>query len=314
MYKTAIMNRRHLLALVGTASATALLPKVVAAAPAPAKTKYFIPSLNMSTIMGHKLGFRKELETASKGGYRHVEIWMNSLQQFLQEGNKIADARSILKDTGIEVVNCIGFAEWIVDDEARRKKGLTQLAQEMELLAAIGCKRTAAPPMGAVQEPGLSLKRAAERYRTILELGDKTGVVPQLELWGFAQNLNRLADVSYVSIESGHPSARMLLDVYHLYKGQSAMQTLPMINPNGVEIFHLNDYTNSTRPADITDADRIYPGMGVAPIREQLQLLRHPSRPLIISVELFNKEYYKQDPLVVVQTALKQTQRLIADL
>lgn len=308
------MNRRHLLALASTAAATALLPKVVQATPAPAKAKSFIPSLNMSTIMGHKLGFRKELETASMAGYRHVEIWMNSLQEFLQQGNTIADARSILKDTGIEVVNCIGFAEWIVDDAARRSKGLEQLAKEMELLAAIGCRRTAAPPMGAVQEPGLPLKAAAERYRAILELGDKTGVVPQLELWGFAQNLNRLADVSYVAIESGHPSARMLLDVYHLYKGQSAMQTLPMVHPNGVEIFHLNDYTTRIPPKDITDADRIYPGMGEAPIRQQLQLLRHPDRPLIVSVELFNKEYYKQDPLVVAQTALRQTKTLIAEV
>src|SRR5687768_17952582 len=30
--------------------------------------------------------------------------------------------------------------------------------------------------------PGLDLKRAAERYRAILELGTQTGVVPQLEM------------------------------------------------------------------------------------------------------------------------------------
>jgi sugar phosphate isomerase/epimerase len=305
------MNRRHLLALLGTAAGTSLLPRVVQAAPPPRKTKSFVPCLNMATIMGHNLGFAKELEVASKAGFRAVEIWIPTLQKYLQQGGTTADAKRMLNGLGIEVVNTIGFAEWIVDDESRRKKGVEQMAKEMELLAAIGCKRVAAPPMGAVQEGGLSLQRAAERYRTILELGEKTGVVPHLELWGFAKNLNRLADVAYVTIESGHPQARMLLDVYHLYKGGSAMDTLPVVSPRSVEIFHLNDYISTIKPADITDADRIYPGMGVAPIRQQLQLLKHPARPLILSVELFNKTYYAQDALQVAKTAFIQTSKVI---
>jgi sugar phosphate isomerase/epimerase len=268
----------------------------------------------MATIQGQNLGFVKELETASKAGFRAVEIWMPTLQKYLQGGGTLGDARRVLNSNGIEAVNCIGFAEWIVDDEARRKKGVDQLTKEMELLAAIECKRVAAPPMGAVQEPGLSLQRAAERYRTILELGDKTGVVPHLELWGFAKNLNRLADVAYVAIESGHPSARVLLDVYHLYKGGSDMDTLPFVSPYAVEIYHLNDYTGTIRPAEITDADRIYPGMGVAPIKKQLQLLRHANRPLYLSVELFNKEYYKQDVLQVAKTAFEQTRKVIGSV
>lgn len=288
-----------------------MLPRITHAEPVVRKSKSFIPCLNMATIRGHNLGFVKELETASKAGFRAVEIWMDTLQKYLQGGGTLADARRILSDNGMEVVNSIGFAEWIVDDEARRKKGVDQLAKEMELLAAIGCKRVAAPPMGAVQEAGLSLQRAAERYRTILELGDKTGVVPHLELWGFAKNLNRLADVTYVAIESGHPSARVLLDVYHLYKGGSAMETLPFVSPHAVEIFHLNDYTGTIKPAAITDADRIYPGMGIAPIKQQLQLLRHDDRPLYLSVELFNKDYYKQDALQVAKTAFEQTRKLM---
>lgn len=308
------MNRRHLLSILGTAAGTALLPRVAGAAPAPPKQKSFIPCLNMATIRGHNLGFVKELEVASKAGFGAVEIWMDSYQKYLQGGGSTSAAKQILKDLGIEVVNTIGFAEWVVDDESRRRKGLEQLQKEMELLAAIGCKRIAAPPVGATQEPGLSLQRAAERYRTILELGEKTGVVPHLELWGFSKNLHRLADVAYVAIESGHPQARILLDVYHLYKGGSAMETLPLIGAGAVEIFHLNDYNLSIKPADITDADRIYPGLGEAPIAQQLQALRHPARPLIVSVEVFNKNYYQQDALTVAKTALAQIGKVTAKI
>ena len=144
----------------------------------------------------------------------------------------------------------------------------------------------------------------AERYRAILELGDQTVVIPHLELWGFSKNLSRLSEVLFVATESGHPSARVLLDVFHLYKGGSSLDSLPLVGKPALEIFHHNDYPTNTPPATVTDADRVYPGDGVAPIRKILQTPQSPDRPLILSLEVFNKAYYAQDALKVAQTAL----------
>jgi 2-keto-myo-inositol isomerase len=297
-----LINRRHLLKVLGASLGATVLPNISLAQSA-AKAG-FTYCLNLSTIRGQKLGLVKELETASKAGFRSVEIWMDSLQTYLNQGGTLPDVRKRLGDLGLKVENAIGFAQWIVDDEATRKQGLEQLKKEMEQLAQIGCRRTAAPPMGATKEPGLDLKRAAERYRAILELGDQTGVVPQLEMWGFSQNLSRVSEVLYVAAESGHPSARLLLDVYHLYKGGSSMDSLHLVGKPGIEIFHVNDYASSTTPTAITDADRVYTGDGAAPIRRILQALRTPDKPLIISLEVFNKDYYNQDALQVAKTAL----------
>jgi sugar phosphate isomerase/epimerase len=266
----------------------------------------FTYCLNMATIRGHKLGFVKELETASKAGFRSVEIWIDSLQTYLSNGGTVADARKRLSDLGITVENCIGFAEWIVDDDEKRKKGLEQMKKEMDILAHIGCKRTAAPPMGATQTAGLDLKKAAERYRTILELGDSTGVVPNLEMWGFSKNLSRVSEVMYVALESGHRSAKVLLDVFHLYKGGSPLETLPLINPAAVEVLHVNDYAANISAATITDADRVFMGDGIAPVKQILQTLGKKDQPLIISTEVFNKNYYSQDALTVAKTALEK--------
>lgn len=85
----------------------------------------------MSTIMGHKLGFARELETAAKAGFSSVEVWVGSLQEFLKT-NSTAQARLRLKDLGLTAENAIGFAPWIVDDTAARQKGLDQMKREME--------------------------------------------------------------------------------------------------------------------------------------------------------------------------------------
>jgi sugar phosphate isomerase/epimerase len=296
------INRRNMLKALGATVAVSQLPGIAYSQPVAKKS--FVYSLNMSTIRGHKLGFAKELETASKAGFRSVEIWMDSLQTYLTSGGTISDASKMVKDQGLKIENCIGFAQWIVDDEATRAKALEQVKREMDMLATLGCKRTAAPPMGATKEPSLELKRVAERYRAVLEIGDKMGVVPHLELWGFSHNLNRLSDVLFVAAECSHPSARLLLDVYHLYKGGSSVDSLPVVGKGALEIFHVNDYPANTPPASITDADRIYTGDGVAPIRPILQALCPEDRPLIISFEVFNNTYYGQDPLLVAKTAL----------
>ncbi len=175
-------GRRQFLQGLGATVGISLLPASLHASSPPKGS--FVYCLNMSTIRGHHLGFVRELEVASRAAsVQWKSGW--TPQKFLDGGGTIADARKRINDLGLKVENAIGFAQWIVDDDATRTKGIEQLKREMEMLAQLGCSRTAAPPTGATQAPGLDLKRAAERYRAILELGEKTGVMPQLELWAF---------------------------------------------------------------------------------------------------------------------------------
>jgi 2-keto-myo-inositol isomerase len=113
-----VFNRRQVLTVLGSTAASLVVPiKARSQQSFQSSKNTFNFCLNMATLRGHKLGFIKELEIASKAGFTMVEIWINSLQQHLQEGGKINDVRSRLNDLGITVANSIGFAKWIVDDE-----------------------------------------------------------------------------------------------------------------------------------------------------------------------------------------------------
>jgi sugar phosphate isomerase/epimerase len=304
------ISRRDLLFASGTAAGAALFPFSASATPT-AKAQKFEFSLNMSTIMGQNLGLIKELEVASAAGYQHCEIWVPTLEAYLKSGGKLSEVKKRIDDLGIKIQNAIGFAQWIVDDEATRKQGVEQMKREMGMLAELGCFRTAAPPMGATKEAGLDLRRAAERYRAILDIGVSTGVTPQLEMWGHSKNLNRVADVLFVAAEAGQPNAKLLLDVFHLYKGESSIDCLHLVGENSIEIFHVNDYVTSIKPTSITDGDRIYAGDGEAPIKEIIKRLKPTEKPVILSLELFNKELWAQDPLKVAKTGLKKLKGVI---
>ena len=302
------MSRRELLFATGTAAGAALLPSTASAAPKSTKFEF---SLNMSTIMGQKIGFIKELEIASAAGYKHCEIWVPTLEAYLKSGGSLLEAKKRINDLGINIQNAIGFAQWIVDDEATRKQGVEQMKREMGMLAELGCFRTAAPPMGATKEAGLDLRRAAERYRTILDVGTSAGVTPQLEMWGHSKNLNRVADVLFVAAEAGQANAKLLLDVFHIYKGESSIDCLHLVGENSIDVFHVNDYVTTIKPTSITDGDRIYAGDGEAPIKEIIKRLKPSDKSVILSLELFNKELWAQDPLKVAKTGLEKMKSLI---
>ena len=297
------MNRRK--ALTTILAGTGSVPLISSTMKNQKEVPLFRYCLNMSTIAGQKLGFRKELEIAAKAGFPSVEIWVNSLLAYLKEGNSPAQTKRMIADLGLTVENAIGFAQWAVNDDEKRKNGLEQMKSEMDRLREIGCYRVAAPPVGAT-EGELGLKAAADRYAAIVELGKQTGVKPQLELWGFSKNLSRLGEVLYVATESGQTDARLLLDIYHLYKGGSGHAGLPFVGKPLIEIFHMNDYPAKPDRATIVDADRVYTGDGIAPVAQVLEDIKTPGKTIVLSLELFNKTYYTQDPLKVAETGLKK--------
>ncbi len=259
---------------------------------------------NTSTIRGQKLSLEKEIEITAQAGYNAIEPWVEKIHRYVRDGGNLKDIRRKISDSGLTVESSISFFRWIVDDDAERAKGLEQVKRDMDVLAQIGGKRIAAPPAGATRQAGLDLMKAAERYRALLELGERMGVVPQLEIWGSSKNLHRLGQAMFVVIESGHPKACLLPDVYHTYKGGSDFNGLKHISAHAIQVFHLNDYPAEPPRETIGDRDRVYPGDGIAPLTQIIRDLQANSSRAFLSLELFNPTYWKQDPLAVAKTGL----------
>ncbi len=263
--------------------------------------------LNTSTIRGQKLPLVKELEIASAAGFQAVEPWINEVDQFVNEGGKLGDLKKQIADLGLSVESVIAFTEWIVDDDARRSKALEQLQREMDTVAAFGGKRIACPPSGATNVALTDLRVIADRYRTVCELGEKTGVTPELEIWGHSKTLSRLSEAAAVLVETAHPRACLLPDVYHLYKGGSNVEGFRIINGHVIGVIHMNDYPGVPGRDLANDSIRVYPGDGVAPLGQLLRILKETGFQGYLSVELFNRQYWEQDAALVARTAFEKT-------
>ena len=267
--------------------------------------------LNTSTLSGQKLDLVELVEIAAKAGYQALEPWVRELEQHAKSGRSLKELGQRIRDRGLTVESAISFPEWVVDDEARRKKGLEQARRDMDLVQQVGGKRLAAPPAGATNQPELNLSQAAERYRALLDLGDSFGVVPEVEFWGPSRALSRLGEVTLVAMESGHPAACILPDVYHLYKGGSSLTGFRLLSGTAFHVLHFNDYPANPPRASITDAERVYPGDGIAPLKELVRDLQRIGYRGMLSLELFNRTYWKQDPLVVARTGLEKMREVV---
>jgi sugar phosphate isomerase/epimerase len=320
----ATLSRRHLLAqsaIAAGALAAAAAAPAVGESPAEkpvaeragagrGAAEPFGYCLNTSTIRGQGLGLVAEVELAAKAGYQAIEPWLGEIDKYAKGGGSLPDLRKRIADLGLKVPSAIGFAPWIVDDDTQRAKGLEAAKRDMDLVRAIGGTRIAAPPAGATDKT-VGLSDAARRYRALLELGESMGVTPQAEVWGFSKSLTRLSETAFTAIESGHSSACVLPDIYHLHKGGSGFDTTKLLSGLAVHMFHVNDYPAEPDRTAINDSHRVYPGDGVAPLRQIVRDLRASGFRGYLSLELFNRDYWKQDAEKVARTGLAKMREMV---
>ena len=287
--------------------AVGLTPTRPAAAERPANEPFGY-CLNTSTIRGQKLTLPAEIDIAARAGYQGIEPWVNEIDSYVQSGGSLADLRKRMTDQGLSVEGVIGFADWVVDDEQQRAKGLEEARRIMDLTTQIGGTRIAAPPAGLKEGERPDLDAIADRYRALLELGDKQGVVPQLELWGFApraQPLERRGLRGRCQRTSAglHPGG-------HLSPVQRRLGLRePAVALRGgagcVSHQRLSGEARRARKSPTRPAS--FPATAWRRWPRCFGTLREIGYRGMLSLEVFNREYWNQDALYVARAGLEKT-------
>ena len=306
------LSRRDLvcsgLAAYGTGMVSSIAGEAQAPRPAGARTRPagepFGYCLNTSTIRGNKLDIVAVVNAASKAGFHALEPWISEIDAYASQGGTLKDLNKRIADAGLTVEGAIAFNGFLDDDETRRTASMERLKVDMDKVAQIGGHRIAAPPGN--NKVAVSLDNAATYYRAALEMGEKMGVQPLLELWGTHPLLGPLSHGIYVTVAAGRADASLLLDVFHLYKSGTPFAALKQINGASLHLMHLNDYPQAADPSALNDSNRIYPGDGVAPLRQILRDLRDNGFRGYLSLELFNRDYWARSADENLKTAMEK--------
>jgi 2-keto-myo-inositol isomerase len=290
-------------AMASSSGGEAQTPRPASARTRPANEPFGY-CLNSSTIRGNNLDMAGVVNAASKAGFHAIEPWITEIDKYTSAGGTLKDLGKRIADAGLTVEGAIAFNAFLDDDQTRRSASMEKLKLDMDKVAQIGGTRIAAPPGNS--RAAVSLDNAAKYYREALEMGEKMGVQPLLELWGTHPILGPLSHGIYVTVAAGRADASLLLDVFHLYKSGTPFTALRQINGASLHIMHLNDYPQAADPSTLNDGSRIYPGDGVAPLRQILRDLRASGFRGYLSLELFNREYWARSADENLKTAMEK--------
>jgi 2-keto-myo-inositol isomerase len=307
------MQRRQLIKTLGVASA-AIMAAPIAYSQTKKAPSNFKFCLNTSTIMGQKPGLKNSIDIAARAGYDSLELWVMDVKAYKDGGNSMSALKKFIDDSKLTVEDAIGFAPWMIDDEQQRQAGFNQMKQEMDMMAELGCKRIAAPSAGVKADSPLDLFKVGERYKKLLDLGRQTGVMPQLEFWGGSPVFYHFGQALMAAAAANDPDVKILPDVYHLFRGGSGFGCLKMVNGNLIDVIHMNDFPSTKPREQQNDGDRVYPGDGAAPLKQILTDLSNMGGTKVLSLELFNADYWKNDALTVAKTGLEKMKKAVASI
>ena len=197
---------------------------------------------------------------------------------------------------------------------APRPKGLDQAKRDMDMVRADRrqAHRRAAGRRAPTRRASTCCA-AAERYRALLRARRRrSGSCRRWRSGASRRSLDRLGEAALVAMESGHPEACILPDVYHLHKGGSDFGGLTLLS--GARHPRLPRERLPRRAAARQDhrrpprlpRRRRRPARGPPP-----RPARHRASAGCLSLELFNRDYWKQDPLTVAKTGLEKTRAVV---
>lgn len=264
----------------------------------------FTLCLNASTIKPVPL--LDKIRLAAKHGFAGIELWINEIYEHVGRGGEVRDVEKALQDNGLMVPCTIALRGWGEAVGPEYGLALEECRRRMELAARIGAPYIVATPP---REP-CSIAQITERYKELLKIGRETGVKPTFEYISFFRSTYRLRQAWQVVQDAADPDATLILDAFHTWNSGGSLEELRPIPAERISHYHIDDAAPDKPPQTQTDPDRVMPGDGPIDLQGEIALLREKGYAGTVSLELFNRKLWEQDPDEVLKLGIERMQAL----
>jgi 2-keto-myo-inositol isomerase len=260
-------------------------------------------ALNGATTMHADL--ITDIKAASEAGFDLIEIWAAKLREFLKT-NTTADLSKLLKEHNLEHITFRTAEDY--------KNIIKAQCEELSKIAGeIGCPYVVVVP-GKLPENATKDEIIAESIKVLNELGDiaaKYNVSLAFEFLGQTDCSVQTLDLCNEIVEKiNRKNIGNVLDTFHFYAGSSTFEAIDNLNPEKLFIFHINDAENLPKE-QLTDAHRLYPGLGILPLKEIKSRFDKIGYDRMVSIEIFRPEYWNHDPFEVAKLAKLNTEKAL---
>jgi len=270
-------------------------------------------ALNGATTM--RADLPTDLQAAKAAGFDYVEIWAAKLRKFLKERSTI-ELADLFAESGLESLS-INSIEHITFRDAPAYESIKKECEELSsIAAAVGCPCIVVVP-GPLPKGGASRESViSESIRVLTELCDISAahdVTLAFEFLGQTDcSVPTLELAAEIVREVDRKDLGLVIDSFHFYAGNSTFEMIEALDPQMIQIFHINDAED--RPRDqLEDRHRLLPGLGILPLRQMISAFRKIGYDKVASVEIFRPEYWERDPFALARDAHAATERVLAE-
>lgn len=266
--------------------------------------------LNTSTIRPASL--EEKINTAAKSGYDGIELWIGDLEKYETDGGDLNELGQRIRDHGLFVPNVIGLWDCMPMEEEAWNESLEATKNRMRISAAVGSLHVAAIPVPDREDFDMNI--GIKRYGELLKIArEEYGIIAAFEFVGFFKGVHRLGQAAAIALDVNDRNACLIMDTFHLFRGGSGFNGVKHLNGEFIACFHWNDVLETPAREMQGDKHRIYPGDGILPLVSLLKDLKTINYRGPLSLEMFNRDHWKQESELVAKAGLKKILDLIKE-
>ncbi len=260
-------------------------------------------ALNGATTM--KVDLVTDISAARDAGFTYLEIWAAKLRQYLK-ANSVADLKKLFDESGIKPLSINSIEHITFRNDADYSRIKNECEELSSIAAALGCPYIVVVP-GKLPQPIPSRKEIVDESARVLgelaTIAESHGVSLGFEFLGQADCSVQTLDLANEIVKRvDRDNVGLVIDSFHFYAGESAIESIATVDPAKLFVFHINDAEDLPRQ-QLQDSHRLLPGLGILPLKEMLQAFQRIGYDRVASVEIFRPEYWERDPFELARDA-----------
>jgi len=240
------------------------------------------------------------LRAAKDAGWDGIELRHMDFARLLDGGMPIADILALVQQTGLPVTAVGAERGWVYSMGAERARLLASITEVCRWAVELGAPIVMSP-MDA--ESG-DLEQAAASLREVGDIVAAHGKTMALELNVSVPQFCILQNVRDLLARAAHPNLGLLVDTYHIERGEGGLQTYQGLHDGEIAYFQYSDVPNGPMNPPGNTQERLPPGQGVVPFADILPIITAKGYTGYLSYEGLNTAANARDPFEVAAEAL----------
>lgn len=269
------------------------------------------PCINQATTMSTDM--LTDLQAYAEAGFESVEVWLAKLETLLEQGGSLDRVQNVMQRVGIRAVAACAQGDCLLSEGEQRRVVLDTLERRLLLTRAVGADVLVVYSESPERVEPSVWEVVPHRLAEVADMAADRGVTIALEFIRGSRLVGSLATADRVVGAADRPNLGVAFDTFHFYAGISKMADLVKLDVSRLALVHVNDVPDTPRET-WTDADRVLPGTGVLPLPEMLSLIRDKGYQGHVSLELFSRDLWADDPFTTARRAHEAVTQLLAGL